>query len=413
MFCPKLFETIKTYNKETFISDLLAGIVVAIIALPLSIALAIASGVGPNEGLYTAIVAGFIIAFFGGSKVQISGPTAAFSTIVANIILKNGIETLVVSTIIAGIFLIIFGILRLGRFITKLPNSIVTGFTAGIAVTIALGQIKDFFGITYLDNAKPISAIDKLIAFFNNISTINLTALIIGIISIIIIVILSKVNQKIPGSFISILICTLLVIMMGLNVLKINDLYSISNKPMHFTMPNLKLFFTFDVYKNGFIIAILAAIESLLSCMVADKMINDTHNSNTELIAQGLGNICSVLFGGIPATGAIARTSANIKNGGKTPIAGIIHAILLFLMLIGLMKYVGLIPMPTIAAILIIVAYNMSQIKEIAKYISKKDKRDLIVLATCFAFTVIFDLTVGIAVSLLLHIVLFVLLRKR
>ncbi len=404
---PKIFEVIKNYNKETFISDLVAGIVVAIIALPLSIALAIASGVGPNEGLYTAIVAGFIVSFLGGTRIQISGPTAAFSTIVASTVINHGMETLIVSTLVAGVLLIIFGLLRLGKYVVRIPNTIVIGFTAGIALNIFVGQLKDFFGVVYLDGSSPIGSIDKLIEFFKNISTINLTSFFIGIISLLIVIIIPKIFKKIPESLISILIATFLVLFLKLNVLKINDLYVITNKPMTFRMPDFVLLTSPTVYTTGFTIAILTAIESLLACIVSDKMIGDKHHSDAELVAQGIGSMASVLFGGIPATGALARTTANVKNGGKTPIAGMIHAIVLFLILIGLMKYVGLIPMPTVAALLFIVAYNMSQIKTIKEYIKVGNKKDLAVLFICFIFTFVINLVVGIAVSLVVWFILY------
>ena len=408
---PKLFEVIKTYNKETFISDLMAGIVVAIIALPLSIALAIASGVGPNEGLYTAIVAGFIVSFFGGTRIQISGPTAAFSTIVASTVINHGMETLIVSTLVAGVLLIIFGLLRLGKYITKIPNTIVTGFTAGIALNIFVGQLKDFFGVVYLNGATPISSIDKIIEFLKNINTTNLMSLAIGIISLLTVIIFPKISKKIPESLIAIIIATFLVLFFKLNVLKISDLYVISNKPMTYRHPDLILLTSPVVYTTGITIAILTAIESLLACMVSDKMIGDKHHSDAELVAQGLGSMASVLLGGIPATGALARTAANVKNGGKTPIAGMIHAIVLFLILIGLMKYVGLIPMPTVAALLFIVAYNMSQINVIKAYIKADNKKDLVVLFVCFIFTFVINLVVGIAISLAVWFILYKLIK--
>lgn len=408
---PKIFEALKGYNAKTFMSDLVAGIIVAIIALPLSIALAIASGVGPNEGLYTAIVAGFIVSLLGGTRIQISGPTAAFSTIVASTVINHGIETLVVSTIVAGIILIVAGFLKLGKYITKIPNTIVIGFTAGVALTIFVGQLKDFCGVTYLDGARPISNIDKLIEFFKCIQTINPLALLIGFITLAIIIVFPKVIKKIPESLIAILVATFIVIILKLNVTKINDLYVISNKPMTFRMPDFILLTNPAVYTTGITIAALTAIESLLACMVSDKMIGDKHHSNAELIAQGVGSIASVLFGGIPATGALARTTANAKNGGKTPVSGMIHAVVLFFILIGLMKYVGLIPMPTVAALLFIVAYNMSQIKTIKEYIKIGNKKDLIILFTCFILTFIFNLVIGIAISLILHLIIYKLLK--
>ena len=404
---PKILYSIKHYNKEMFFSDLVAGIIVAIIALPLSIALGIASGVGPNEGLYTAIVAGFIISFLGGSLVQISGPTAAFSTIVATTIATYGMDTLIVSTLVAGILLIIAGYFQLGKYISKIPAPIVTGFTAGVAMNIVVGQLKDFFGLTYIEGTKNITSMDKILAFINHINTINVTALLIGLFALILIILLPKVLKKIPESLIAIIITTLIVIFFKLPILKINDLYTISNKPMSFHMPDFSLLTHIEVYTNGFIIAMIIAIESLLSCVVSDKMINDTHHPNAEIFAQGIGNIFSVLFGGIPATGALARTTANVNNGGKTPIAGMIHSVTLFLILIGLMKYVGLIPMPVIAALLFIVAFNMMQIKVILNYIKKGDKSDLLILFTCFFFTFFINLVVGIAISLTLWILIY------
>ena len=411
---PKLFDTMKGYNFSTFTSDLVAGIIVAIIALPLSIALAIASGVGPNEGLYTAIVAGFIVSFLGGTRIQISGPTAAFSSIVASTVINHGMETLIVSTIVAGILLIIFGLLKLGKYITRIPNTIVIGFTAGIALNIFVGQLKDFCGITYLNGANPIGSVDKLIEFFRNIHTINPLALLTGFVSLLVIIIFPKIFKKIPEipeSLISILVATFIVIIFKLNVLKINDLYVITNKPMTFHMPDFILLKSPTVYMTGFTIAALTAIESLLACMVSDKMINDKHHSNTELIAQGVGSIASVLFGGIPATGALARTTANVKNGGKTPVSGMIHSIVLFLILIGLMKYVGMIPMPTVASLLFIVAYNMSQINAIREYIKIGNKKDLLIIFVCFIFTFIINLVVGIAISLVLWFILYKIMK--
>ena len=404
---PKIFDTIKTYNLKTFLSDLSAGIVVAIIALPLSIALAIASGVGPNEGLYTAIVAGFVISLFGGTKIQISGPTAALSSIVASTIINHGIATLIDATIIAGILLIIFGLLRLGKYIAKIPNTIVVGFTAGIALNIFVGQLKDFFGISYLNGTNPVNNIDRIIAFFKNIHTINPFSLLIGILTLASVIAFPKIIKKVPESLIAILISTFLVIFCNLNVLKISDLYVINNKPMTFHMPSIALFKTLPVYATGLTIALLVGVECILACMISDKLSGDKHHPDAELVAQGLGSMASVLFGGIPATGALARTTANVKNGGKTPIAGMIHAVVLFLILIGLMKYVGLIPMPTIAALLFIVAYNMSQIKTIKEYVKIGNKRDLAIIFTCFIFTFVVNLVIGIIVSLILWIMLY------
>ena len=356
---PKLFSVMKTYTKEQFLKDVVAGIIVAIIALPLSIALALASGVGPEEGIYTAIIAGFLISFLGGSRVQIAGPTAAFATIVAGIVAKNGMDGLVVATLIAGVLLILMGVFRLGSLIRFIPFTITTGFTAGIAVTIVIGQLKDFFGLTYEAGVKPIETVDKVKAVCRYFNTINMQALLVGLICLAILTLWPLVSEKIPGSLIAVIVGIVLVKCLHMKVNTIGDLYTISSSLPHFRFPHLSLAIIQSEMSDGFTIAILAAIESLLSCVVADSMINSKHRSNMELIAQGVGNIGSVLFGGIPATGAIARTAANIKNGGRTPIAGMVHSVVLLLVLVVLMPYAALIPMPAIAAILFMVAYNM------------------------------------------------------
>ena len=403
---PKIFDSLKGYNLDTFLCDLTAAIVVAIIALPLSIALAIASGVGPNEGLYTAIVAGFVISLLGGTKIQISGPTAALSGIIASAILKHGFDTLVVATIFAGVILIIFGVLRIGVYLAKIPNTIVIGFTAGIALGILVGQSKDFFGITYLNGARPIGNIEKIIEFFKSIKTLNPYSLFIGLLSFLILIIFPKISKKIPSSLIAILISTIIVRVCNLNVLKINDLYVISNKPMTFHAPNFILLKTPAVYTIGITIACLIAVEAILACKVSDKLSDDYHHGNAELIAQGFGSIASVLFGGIPATGALARTSASAKNGAKTPIAGMLHAVILFFILIGLMKYVGMIPMSTIAALLFVVAANMSQVNAIKGYLKTGNKKDISVIFTCLILTFTLNLMVGISVALILWLLL-------
>ena len=322
---PMLFSVMKTYDGKKLITDIVSGIIVAIIALPLSIALALASGVGPEQGIYTAIVAGFIISFLGGSRVQIAGPTAAFATIVAGIVAKNGMSGLALATVLAGIILILMGFLRLGSLIRFIPYTITTGFTAGIAVTILVGQIKDFLGLTYPKGTVTIETMEKVKAIAENISTINVYALIVGIVCLAILIIWPYISEKIPGSLIAVIVGIIMVKCLKLNVNTIGDLYTISNKLPGFTMPDFSLGMIKNVAPDAVTIAILAAIESLLSCVVADGMINSHHRSNMELIAQGAGNIGSALFGGIPATGAIARTAANIKNGGRTPIAGIVH----------------------------------------------------------------------------------------
>ena len=350
---PMLFTTWKTYSKEQFVKDVIAGIIVAIIALPLSIALALASGVGPEQGIYTAIVAGFVISFLGGSQVQVAGPTAAFATIVAGIVAKNGFDGLVVATVLAGIILILMGLFHFGSLIKFIPYTITTGFTAGIAVTILIGQFKDFCGVTYPEGMATIETMEKLKAFIAGISTINADAVVVGIVCLAILIIAPKFTEKIPGSLIAVIVGILMVRFLPLKVNTIGDLYTINSSIPMPKLPNVSFDMVRTVLPDAFTIAVLAAIESLLSCVVADGMINGHHRSNTELVAQGAGNIASALFGGIPATGAIARTAANVKNGGRTPIAGMVHSVTLLLVLVILMPYAGLIPMPTIAAIII------------------------------------------------------------
>ncbi|MBQ7429301.1 MAG: STAS domain-containing protein [Butyrivibrio sp.] len=404
---PMLFTALKGYTKEQFLKDFISGIIVAIIALPLSIALALASGVGPEEGLYTAIVAGFIISFLGGSRVQIAGPTAAFATIVAGIVAKNGMSGLALATIIAGIILIIMGVLKLGSHIKFIPYTITTGFTAGIAVTIVIGQLKDFFGLTYPAGTTTIETSEKVVAVVKNFSTINMQAVIVGLVCLAVLIVWPYINQKIPGSLIAVFVGIFMVKGLGMEVNTIGDLYTISGKLPTFTMPALSLSSVRAVLSDAFTIAILAAIESLLSCVVADGMIGSRHRSNMELVAQGVGNMASAFFGGIPATGAIARTAANIKNGGKTPIAGMVHSIVLVLVLVVLMPYAALIPMPTIAAILFMVAYNMCQWRAFVHLCKTAPKSDIIVLVITFVLTVVFDLVVAIEVGMLLAGLLF------
>ena len=407
---PKLFSVMKTYTKEQFIKDVIAGIIVAIIALPLSIALALASGVTPEKGLYTAITAGFVISFLGGSRVQIAGPTAAFATIVAGIVAKQGMDGLVIATLMAGAILILMGFLRLGNLIKFIPYTITTGFTSGIAVTILIGQLKDFFGLTVVSDEPLVETMDKLSADLKAFSTINVQALLIGIISLLILALWPKLPgflKKIPPSLIAVIVSIVLVKGFSMQVNTIGDLYEISNKPPRFHMPSVTLSSVGSLLPDAFTIAILAAIESLLSCVVADSMVNSRHRSNMELIAQGAGNITSALFGGIPATGAIARTAANVKNGGRTPIAGMVHAVTLFLILIVLMPYAALIPMPAIAAILFMVAYNMSEWRKFIHLLKTSPKSDIIVLVTTFVLTVVFDLVVAIETGILLAAILF------
>ena len=402
-----LLTCMKTYSREQFVKDVTAGIIVAIIALPLSIALALASGVGPEAGIFTAIVAGFVISALGGSSVQIAGPTAAFATIVAGIVAKNGLDGLVIATILAGIFLILMGLCHFGTLIRFIPYTITTGFTAGIAVTIVIGQLKDFFGVTYPDGVKPIETMEKLHAFVENCGTVNLSAVIVGVVSLAILIISPYIFKKIPGSLLAVVAGILMVKFLPLKASTIGDLYSISNALPGFHLPALSFAAVEDAIPNAFTIAVLAAIESLLSCVVADGMINGKHRSDMELVAQGAGNIASALFGGIPATGAIARTAANIKNGGRTPIAGMVHSITLVLVLVVLMPYAGMIPMPTIAAILFVVAYNMCQWRPFTHLIQTAPKSDILVLLVTFFLTVVFDLVVAIEIGMLLTCLLF------
>ena len=403
VFAPKVFTAFKNYSKKQFVSDLIAGIIVAIIALPLSIALAIASGVSPEKGLYTAIIAGFVISLFGGSRVNISGPTAAFATIVASIVAQFGLQGLIIATILAGIILIIMGLLHVGALIKFIPKSITIGFTAGIAVTIVIGQIKDFLGLTFPEGIPTIETSEKLTAIISSLSTINWLALLVGLFALAILIVWPKISKKIPGSLIAVLCGTFLVLLTKLNVNTIGDLYEITSTPPRFTFPNFELSTVLNLLPSAFTIALLAGVESLLSCVVSDKMINDKHNPNTELIALGLGNICSGLFGGIPATGAIARTAANVRNGGRSPLSGIVHAIVLFLILLLLMPYASLIPMPVIAAILFIVAYNMSEWREFVNTIKEKNIAEILVLILTFVLTVVFDLVVAIITGLIVH----------
>ncbi len=404
---PKLFSVMKTYTKEQFVKDVVAGIIVAIIALPLSIALALASGVTPEQGIYTAIFAGFVISFLGGSRVQIAGPTAAFATIVAGIVAANGMEGLIVATIMAGVFLILMGVFRFGSLIKFIPYTITTGFTSGIAVTIFVGQIKDFLGLTVVTEEPLIETVEKLEAVVHFMPTINWQAVLVGMVCMVILVGWPRIEKRIPPSLIAVLVSIAMVKGLHMNVNTIGDLYEISNK---LPTPQLPVF-SFDLVKrvlpDAFTIAILAAIESLLSCVVSDSMVNSKHRSNMELVAQGAGNIASALFGGIPATGAIARTAANVKNGGRTPIAGMVHSVTLLLILVVLMPYATLIPMPTIAAILFMVAYNMSEWREFVHLLKTAPKSDIMVLVLTFVLTVVFDLVVAIEFGMILAALLF------
>ena len=409
-FKPKLFSVMKNYSGSQLVKDIVAGIIVAIIALPLSIALAIASGVGPEAGIYTAIVAGFIVSFLGGSRVQIAGPTAAFATIVAGIVMKDGTEGLIVATIMAGIILIIMGICRFGSLLKYIPDPITTGFTAGIAVTLFIGQIKDFTGIAYQNGEKPVETAEKVTALVMNIATINWQAVLIGLLALAILIVFQMYVKKIPGSFVAVIVTAAIVEIFHLDVNTIGK----SFENIQAGLPHLTIstsMFSFDMIRgqlsNAITIAFLAGIESLLSAVVADSMIGSKHKPNMELVAQGLGNIASASLGGIPATGAIARTAANIKNGGRTPIAGMVHSVTLLLVVVFLMPFAKLIPMPCIAAILFQVSYNMSGWRRFVAQVKQSPKSDIAVLLITFILTVVFDLVVAIEIGVPLAAVLF------
>ena len=403
---PKLFDVMKGYSKAQLIKDIIAGIIVAIIALPLSIALAIASGVGPEQGLYTAIIAGFFISFFGGSRVQIGGPTAAFVVIIYGIVAEYGTDGLIVATILAGIILVIMGICHFGSLIKYIPYTITTGFTCGIAVTLFVGQLKDFFGLQM--KSVPSEFLDKIIAYGKNIGTINVTATVIGLVAVAIMLIWPKVTDKIPGSLVAIIVTTAIVYFAKLDVNTIGSVYGqLDSSFPTFHVPAISMKLVQQMLSPAFTIAVLAAIESLLSAVVSDGMIGDTHKSNAELIGQGLGNIFSGLFGGIPATGAIARTAANVRNGGRTPIAGITHCVTLTVILLVLMPLAALIPMTTLAAVLLVVAANMADWESFFRLCKSAPKSDIIVLVATFFLTVFFDLVVAIEIGVVLAALLF------
>ena len=403
---PKLFEATKNYSRQQLMKDIISGVIVAIIALPLSIALAIASGVTPECGLYTAIIAGFFISFFGGSRVQIGGPTAAFVVIIYGIVTDFGLDGLIVATILAGIILIIMGVCHFGALIKYIPYTITTGFTCGIGVSLFVGQIKDFLGLDM--GAVPSEFIEKVSAYAAHITTTDLTTVLIGVLALAILIFFPKLTDKIPASLVAIIVTTLVVQLADLPVNTIGSVYGeLSSRLPVPTLPVVNFKMIQKLISPAFTIALLAGIESLLSCVVSDGMIGDRHNSNAELIGQGLGNIFSGLFGGIPATGAIARTAANVKNGGRTPIAGIVHSITLLLILLILMPTAALIPMTTLAAVLIVVAWNMCDWKAFFRLMKKAPKSDIIVLVGTFLLTVIFDLVVAIEVGIVVSALLF------
>ena len=410
-FKPRLFSTLKNYSKETFMSDLMAGIIVGIVALPLAIAFGIASGVSPEKGIITAIIAGFIISLLGGSKVQIGGPTGAFIVIIYGIIQQYGEAGLIVATLMAGILLILLGVFKLGAIIKFIPDPIIVGFTSGIAVTIFTTQIADIFGLNFGGEKVPGDFIGKWMIYFRHFDTVNWWNAVVSILSIIIIAITPRFSKKIPGSLIAIIVVTI-----GVYVLKtyagidsidtIGDRFTIKSELPEAAIPTLNWEAIKDLFPVAITIAVLGAIESLLSATVADGVTGDKHDSNTELIAQGTANLITPLFGGIPATGAIARTMTNINNGGKTPVAGIIHAIVLLLILLFLMPLAQYIPMACLAGVLVIVSYNMSEWRTF-KALLKNPKSDVTVLLITFFLTIIFDLTIAIEVGLVIACILF------
>lgn len=405
MLKPKLFTTLKDYNKQKFIADATAGVIVGIVALPLAIAFGIASGVTPEKGIITAIIAGFIISFFGGSKVQIGGPTGAFIIIVYGIIQEYGTTGLAIATIMAGVILVIMGFAKFGSLIKFIPYPVVVGFTSGIALLIFSTQVKDFFG-WQIQNI-PSEFHEKWLAYFQSLSSINIYVTGIALLSIIIMIVWPKITHRVPGSLVAIILTTIIVIVFKLPVDTIGSRFGEipSNLPSP-TYYEINLSVIRDLIGPATVIALLAAIESLLSAVVADGMIGGKHRSNMELVAQGLANIATPIFGGIPATGAIARTATNIKNGGRTPVAGIIHSLTLLLIMLVFGSYAKLIPMATLAAILIMVAYNMSEWHSF-KSLLKSPRSDVVVLLTTFFLTVIFDLTIAIEIGMVLSVILF------
>lgn len=405
MLVPKLITCIKDYNKNQFLKDLSSGIIVAIIALPLSIALAIASGVSPEKGLYTAIIGGFIVSFLGGSRVQIGGPTGAFVIIVYGIIEKYGLDGLIISTIMAGLFLTIMGFLKLGRLIKFIPTPITSGFTSGIAVVIFSTQIKDFLGLSI--KSVPSEFIHKWGAYFKNLNTFNPQSLLISLLTLSCIIFWPKINKKIPSAFLAIILTTVITLTFNLDTPTIGSVFgNLSSSLPPLSIPNVNLSIILNLTFPALTIAILAAVESLLSAVVADNMIDGRHRSNMELVAQGFANIFSGLFGGIPVTGAIARTAANIRNGGRTPIAGMVHSVVLLLIMFLFMPYVKLIPMASLAAILVMVSYNMGE-WSVFKNLLKAPKSDSIIFIVTFLLTIFLDLVFAIGVGVVLSSLLF------
>ncbi len=405
MFKPKILETLKNYSRQQFLNDLLAGLIVGIVALPLAIAFAIASGVSPEKGLYTAIIAGFIISALGGSRVQIGGPTGAFIVIVYGIVQIHGVDGLIIATFMAGVMLIIMGFARLGTVIKFIPYPLIIGFTSGIALIIFSSQMKDFFGLTM--GTVPADFLDKWKSYFVNIKTVNINAAVLAAVTILIIQLWPKITQKLPGSLIAILVTTAAMQWLKLPVETIGSRFGdIPSSLPQFSFPHVDMATIKNLIQPAFTIALLGGIESLLSAVVSDGMIGGKHKSNVELVAQGTANIFSSLFGGIPATGAIARTATNVKNGGRTPVAGIVHAATLLLILMFLGRWAALIPLATLSGILIVVAYHMSEWKNFRSILSGS-RGDIAVMLTTFTLTVLVDLTVAIEIGMVMAAFLF------
>ena len=409
MYKPKLISCLKHYDKKTLSADIMAGIIVGIVALPLAIAFGIASGVSPEKGIITALVAGLLVSVFGGSKVQIGGPTGAFIIIIYGIIEQYGVSGLTIATFMAGAFLVLFGLLRLGTIIQYIPYPIVVGFTSGIAITIFSTQVKDFFGMQI--EKVPSDFVEKWICYANNVSTIDLWSLFIGMLSLVTIIVLPRISKKIPGSLIAIILTTVVALVLrnylGITSIEtIGDRFSISSDMPGADVPELSWLTMKGLVQPALTIALLGAIESLLSATVADGVIGDRHNSNNELIGQGIANLVTPIFGGIPATGAIARTMTNINNGGRTPVAGIIHAVVLLLIFLFLMPLAKYIPMACLAGILVMVSYNMCGIPSFLG-ILRNPKSDITVLLVTFFLTIIFDLTIAIEVGIVIACLLF------
>ena len=403
-FRPKLFDTLKSYNKKQLINDILAGLTVAMIALPLSIAIAVASGVEPERGVWTSIIAGFVIAMLGGSSVNISGPTLAFITVVQSIVLEKGIDGLIIATILAGIILVLMGLFKLGSLVKYIPMTITTGFSAGLSISIIIGQIKHFLGLTI--DGGGIEGIDKLDSIIKALGTLNWQSLVIGVISLIIMLILPRYTKKVPPSIIVIALGAIAVWALKMNVSTVGDLFNASI-PSHANIQETNINTIISLIPEAMIIAMLAAIESMLSSVISDGIINDKTNANTELLAIGIGNIASGIFGGIPATGAIARTTVNIKNGGKTPVSAMVHSVAMLMSMLIVVPFVDMIPMPTIAAILFVVAFSMADWKRFIHICKNATNAETIILIVTFVLTIVFNLMIAISAGLILTAFLF------